>query len=111
LAQAVNGVVDSFIDLTGATGAGRRDLVLKAKDEEELLVALLEEVVYWLDTAGEVPVGVELAALPGGLQVSFQMADVGSLPLTGATPKAVTLHGLAFDRGPEGWSCSVTLDV
>jgi len=39
------------------------------------------------------------------------MADADALPVTGAAPKAVTLHGLRFDGGPDGWTCSVTLDV
>ncbi|HEX5567625.1 MAG TPA: archease [Streptomyces sp.] len=76
-----------------------------------MLVALLEEVVYWLDTEGEVPVEVELTPVTGGLRGVLQMADAGSLPVAGAAPKAVTLHELDFTRGPEGWTCSVTPDV
>jgi SHS2 domain-containing protein len=43
--------------------------------------------------------------------VDFSMAEMAALPQVGAAPKAVTLHGLAFRRGPEGFACSVTLDV
>ncbi|HZG06184.1 MAG TPA: archease [Streptomyces sp.] len=111
LAQAVRGLCESFLDLTGATGVRRRDVVVLADSDEDLLVALLDEVVYWLDAQDEVPVGVELTAVPGGLRAGLDMADAGSLPATGAAPKAVTLHGLSFGRGPEGWRCSVTLDV
>ncbi|MET8012042.1 archease [Streptomyces sp. NPDC005271] len=111
LAQAVRGVCESFLDLTGAAGVRRRDVVVRADRDEDVLVALLEEVVYWLDTEGEVPVDVELTPVTGGLRGGLQMADAGALPVTGAAPKAVTLHELAFTRGPEGWTCSVTLDV
>ncbi len=111
LAQAVRGVCESFLDLTGAVGDRRRDVVLRAERDEDLLVALLEEVVYRLDTAGEVPVGLELAPVAGGLRADLRMADADSLPVTGAAPKAVTLHELHVGHGAQGWTCSVTLDV
>lgn len=111
LVQAVRGVCASFLDLTGATGVRTRDVVLRADRDEDLLVALLEEVVFWLDTEGEVPVDVELTPVYGGLRCGLRMADAGALPVTGAAPKAVTLHELDFTHGPEGWTCSVTLDV
>ncbi|MFF4603236.1 archease [Streptomyces sp. NPDC001339] len=111
LAQAVRGVCESFLDLAGAVGVRRRDVVIRADTDEDLLVALLEEVVYWLDTQNEAPVEAELTAVRGGLRAGLSMADVGALPVTGAAPKAVTLHELTFARGPDGWHCSVTLDV
>ena len=111
MAQAVRGVCASFLDLTGVTGGRRRDVVVRAERDEDMLVALLDEVVYRLDTEGEVPVDVELAPADGGVRGVLWMADAGSLPVTGAAPKAVTLHGLAMTRGPDGWTCSVTLDV
>ncbi|MFF6772886.1 archease [Streptomyces sp. NPDC012637] len=111
MAQAVRGVCASFLDLTGVTGGRRRDVVVRAERDEDILVALLDEVVYRLDTGGEVPVDVELAPADGGVRGVLWMADAGSLPVTGAAPKAVTLHGLAMTRRPDGWTCSVTLDV
>ncbi|MEU6539509.1 archease [Streptomyces sp. NPDC047000] len=120
LAQAVRGVCESFLDLTGtvtagtagAPGAARtRHAELRAARDEDLLTALLEEVVFWLDTEDEVPLEVELTPVTGGLRCALRMADAGAFPVTGAVPKAVTLHELDVTRGPEGWTCSVTLDV
>ncbi|MCQ4083890.1 archease [Streptomyces sp. RB6PN25] len=111
LAEAVRAVVESFVDLTEATAQTSREAEITANSDEDLLVALLEELVYWLDTASEVPVAVDLDAMPGGVRARFRMADADSLPVTGATPKAVTLHQLTFSRGPDGFRCSVTLDV
>ncbi|MFC3575846.1 archease [Streptomyces yaanensis] len=111
LAQAVRGVCESFLDLTGAVGVRTRDVVVRADTDADLLVALLEEVVYWLDTEGEVPVDVELVPFAGGLRAALGVADADSLPVTGAVPKAVTLHELDFTQGAQGWTCSVTLDV
>ena len=114
LAQAVRGVVEAFIDaraLAHAQEIRRHEVVLGGECDEDLLVALLDEVVYRLDAADEIPVDVELIPLLGGLRAGLRMADARSLPVTGAAPKAVTLHGLAFAHGADGWSCSVTLDV
>ncbi|MFI1200110.1 archease [Streptomyces sp. NPDC020883] len=111
LAQAVRGMCGSFLDLAGAAGVRRREVVVRADTDEDLLVALLEEVVYWLDTHDEVPVEVRLTAVPGGLRALLCMADIGTLPVLGAAPKAVTLHGLTFAPGSGGWQCSFTLDV
>ncbi|WP_031509206.1 archease [Streptomyces megasporus] len=111
LAHAVRGACESFLDLTDAVAVRRRDVEVRADADEDLLVALLDEVVYRLDADGEVPVGVELEPVPGGLRTELHMADADTLPVTGAAPKAVTLHGLRLADGPDGWTCSVTLDV
>ncbi|MFB9391821.1 archease [Streptomyces coeruleoprunus] len=111
LVQAVRGMCVSFLDLAGARPVRSRAVEVRADRDEDLLVELLDEVVYRLDTDGEVPVGVRLTPVPGGLRADLSMADAGSLPVTGAAPKAVTLHELHLTSGPEGWSCSVTLDV
>ncbi|MFF4578479.1 archease [Streptomyces sp. NPDC001389] len=111
LAQVVRGTCASFLDLAGAVADHERDVVVRAQRDEDLLVGLLEEVVYWLDTEGEVPVEVELTPVDGGVRGVLHMAEAGSLPVTGAAPKAVTLHDLVMVCGPEGWTCSVTLDV
>ncbi|MEU1662167.1 archease [Streptomyces sparsogenes] len=111
LAQAVRGVLASCLDLAGAAGVRRREVVLRAATDEDLLADLLDEVIYWLDTADEIPVEVELTTVPGGLRVGLHMADTRSLPATGAALKAVTLHDLRCGPGPDGWRCAVTLDV
>ncbi|MYV44549.1 archease [Streptomyces sp. SID2888] len=111
LAQAVRGVCASFLDLGETTGVRVREVLVPGDSDEDLLVGLLEEVVYRLDTEGEVPVAADLAPAEGGLRVRLQMADAGAFPVTGAVPKAVTLHELDVTGGPWGWTCSVTLDV
>jgi SHS2 domain-containing protein len=111
LAQAVRAVCESFLDLTGAVGVRQRDVLVRGDRDEDVLVGLLEEVLYWLDTQGEIPIEVEPVPVADGLRVGLRMADTDPLPSTGAVPKAVTLHELDFRPGPEGWTCAVTLDV
>ncbi len=111
IAQAVLGTVESFLDTTSVhPGHGYR-CRLTAHSDEDLLAAVLDEVIYRLDTAGEAPVDLEVEPVEEGVEVRFAMADAGALPQTGAVPKAVSLHELSLAAGPAGWRCSVTLDV
>lgn len=111
ITQAVTGVVESFLDTTAAAPESTHRLRLTADTDEDLLVAVLEEVIYLVDTAGEAPVGVELEPVSGGVDVRFAMVDARRLPQVGAVPKAVSLHELYLAAGPRVWRCSVTLDV
>ena len=111
IAQAVAGTVESFLDTASAGPEHTRRRRVSADSDEDLLAAVLEEVVYLVDTVGEAPVDVALEPVSGGLDVRFAMVDVSGLPQVGAVPKAVSLHELYLASGPRGWRCSVTLDV
>jgi SHS2 domain-containing protein len=114
IAQAVLGAVESFVDIVSAHPTRTRRCRFPAEADEDLLVDVLEEVVYLLDTAGEVPVDVEIEPVEdadGSVDVRFAMVAAAGLPQVGAVPKAVSLHELRLGRGPRGWRCSVTLDV
>jgi SHS2 domain-containing protein len=114
VAEAVRALVGSFADVSGAAGAepaGSVDFRVGPGPDDELLVAVLDQVVYLLDTVSQVPTDVEVAADDSGLDVRLRMTDPGRVEMVGAVPKAVSLHELRFDAGPTGWSCTVTLDV
>lgn len=111
IAEAVLGTVESFLDTSTAHPDHSRERQVTAHSDEDLLVAVLDEVIYLLDTADEVPVDVELEPVGQGLDVRFAMVDTRGLTQVGAVPKAVSLHELCLARGPRGWRCSVTLDV
>jgi len=111
VAEAVAGMVGSFADVSGSRPGETVRVRVDRETDEDLLVAVLDEVIYLLDTRGLVPVGTEVVALDGGLAVRFAMTGAEGVPLVGAVPKAVSLHGLRFDQRGDGWSCAVTLDV
>ncbi|MFF4573812.1 archease [Streptomyces sp. NPDC001410] len=111
IVEAVRGVVGSFTELPAGACGVTRECVVSAEDDGRLLVAVLEEVIYRMDAADELPVDVSVAPEPGGVRVRFRMADSSTATQTGAVPKAVALHGLRLARESQGWACRVTLDV
>ena len=111
IAEAVRGSVALFLDVRDAVPHGRHAFHVEADQDEDLLVAVLDEVVYLLDTTGEVPLRATADPRDRGLDVVFQTADARALPRIGAVPKAVSLHELRFGHTETGWSCRVTWDV
>jgi SHS2 domain-containing protein len=111
IAEAVAGLVASFADTAGARPGGTHTAQLAVDSDADALVAVLDEVIYALDTQGGVPLDVEFTPVPDGLGLALQLAPLDEVEITGAVPKAVTLHDLRFDRSDAGWSCAVTIDV
>jgi SHS2 domain-containing protein len=110
-AEAVRGLVQSFADTAEHGSTTPHECRLAADSDEELLVAVLDEVIYRLDARGEIPAAVEVQPAGDGVLVRFAMTDARAVRPVGAVPKAVSLHELRVARGPDGWACSVTVDV
>jgi SHS2 domain-containing protein len=111
ITETVAGLVGSFADTTGAVPVQAVTTDLATATDEDALVAVLDEVIYRLDTEHAVPLTVDLEPRRTGVCVRLQLAAVDAVELTGAIPKAVTLHRLHLAQGPHGWSSAVTVDV
>lgn len=109
--EAVLGTVESFLDVSSGHAGCTRLRRVTADSDDDLLAAVLEEVIYLLDTTGQAPVDLELRDVDHGVEVAFAMADAGRLPQVGAVPKAVSLNDLRLSPDRQGWRCLVTLDV
>lgn len=109
--EAVLGAVESFLDVSSAGPTRTRRSRVTAERDDDLLAAVLDEVIYLLDTEGEIPVDLSLRDVDDGVEVSFAMADASTLPQVGAIPKAVALNDIRLSQGSAGWKCLVTLDV
>jgi len=109
--QAVLGAVESVLDTSTSGPPHTRRRHLAADRDDDLLVAVLDDVIYLLDTAGEAPVDLRLRSLDGAVDVEFAMVDATTLGQVGAVPKAVSLNELRLQQGEDRWRCSVTLDV
>jgi SHS2 domain-containing protein len=78
-----------------------------------MLVAVVGEVIYRLDADGEIPVTAAVRPAPGGgVVLTLTLADVHEAEITGAVPKATSLHDLRCAPEATGWwSCGITIDV
>ncbi|MEU4822889.1 archease [Actinomadura sp. NPDC023710] len=112
VAEAVAGLVESFADVSGVRPSGGIRVDVPPGPDADLLVAVLDEVVYRLDVDGVLVLDAEITGAPdGGLTVRLATGDAAEAVGTGAVPKAVSLHELRFGRDARGWSCAVTIDV
>ncbi len=113
IAEAVRGLVESFADV-GRSGCRRAtECHLAAHSDADLLAAAVEEVIYGLDTDGEIPADVEVSrAADGGIDLRLRVVDAAAVEIVGAAPKAASLSGLTCAPDPSGgWSGAVTIDV
>ena len=113
VADAVAAMVESFVDTSGATADAETEHRVPPGEAPDLLVGVLDEVIFRLETEAALPLATEVrAADDGGLLVRWRTTDTDAVELIGAVPKAVSLHELRFGRDEGGgWSCAVTLDV
>jgi SHS2 domain-containing protein len=113
VAEAVAALVETCADVSRARPVATEEFQVPAGPDEDMLVAVLDRVVYLIDTAGQLPVRADVSASGGGFGVRLEMADADAdaVEVTGAAPKAVSLHELRFAADPAGWSCAVTVDV
>ncbi|WP_433467486.1 archease [Spirillospora sp. CA-128828] len=110
--EAVAGLVESFADVSGVPSSREIRVDVPPAPDADLLVAVLDEVIYRLDADGSLVLGAEITSTPdGGLHVWLAAGDAGAATGVGAVPKAVSLHELRFGRDARGWSCVVTIDV
>ncbi len=87
-------------------------LATSCDEPEEALVALLEEVIFVLDVAAEVPVRVRLAKADRGFAGTMEVVPLDAVELAGPAPKAVSYHGLEMRREEGGgWRCRVLIDL
>lgn len=123
VAQAVRGLVDSVATTARDAVSTARDPVstvefeVGGETDEELLVGVLDEVIYRMDVSGQVPVTSTVRAGSRGLDVTCGMAEVGT-PGAGTRPgapprqrRSASLHAPRLSPGPGYWSCTVTLEV
>ncbi|MBE1536610.1 archease [Actinomadura algeriensis] len=113
IAEAVAGLVDGFADVSAVRRLRTVELDVPPGPDEDLLVSVLDEVIFRLEVEGEIVLGSGFVPAGGGLTARLTVGDVVEATAVGAVPKAVSLHGLRFgpDTGIGGWSCAVTIDV
>jgi SHS2 domain-containing protein len=111
LVEAALGAVATFAEVGGVHPTAVRHARIAESDDDDVLAAVLDEVVYLLEVRGEVPVDVEVETFDGALDLRLAVADLRRVEIVGAPPKAVSWNELHLAPDPYGWSCAATLDV
>ncbi|MFF4586155.1 archease [Streptomyces sp. NPDC001388] len=111
LVEAALGIVECFADVTAVRPTAVERVQLDEAADDDLLSALLDEVVHRLEVRGQVPVDLEAEATDDGLDVRLAVAGLTDVEIVGAVPRGVAWHDLHFGPDPYGWSCAVTVDV
>lgn len=112
LAEAVGALVSVFAEVPDTAATTTRPVALGPAPDADLLVALLEEVIYTVDALALVPARAHLAdTRQGGIAGDLEVVDAAQVALVGPVPKAVSWHDLEIveDRGT--WRCRVVVDV
>jgi SHS2 domain-containing protein len=111
--EEVLALVESFADTSAADTADPVAISLDRARDDDLLVGLLEEVLYLVEVLGVVPsVAAVTERDDGGLGGFFDVVRITEVEAVGAAPKAVARGDLQFGCDAEGrWSCRVTVDV
>ncbi len=112
LAEAVSALVSVFADVRDTATTTTLPVVLEPAPSPDLLVGLLEEVIYTVDVFGKVPAHVHLAeAEDGGVAGDLEVVGAAEVVLIGPVPKAVSWHGLEIGEEEGTWRCRVVVDV
>lgn len=112
LAEAVRALVGTFADARDATVERSMPVALDAALDEDLAVALLEDVLYLLDADDAVVAGVELEETEdGSLEGTLELVPAAAVEPVGAVPKGVSRSDLLFERAYDGWHCRFIVDV
>lgn len=85
--QAVLGTIDSFLDTSSARPNRTHRCQLVGLSDEDLLAAVLEEILYLLDTENEAPIDVELEPIDTGVDVRLAMCESRSCPRSAPCPR------------------------
>jgi protein archease len=112
LEELVRGVVDTFAETRTAMSTREIPLEVGAARDEDVVVALVDDVCYLLDADGLVVVDVTLEEEEDGdFDGIFFVAPVDAVVPTGAAPKGVSRSDLQFGWDGVLWRARVIVDV
>lgn len=111
LVEAALGMVECFADITAVRPTAVERFQLAECSDDDLLIALLDEVAHRLEACGQVPVDVEAEITEDGMDVRLAVAAMADVEVVGPVPMTVGWHELRIGPDPYGWSCAVTVDA
>lgn len=77
----------------------------------DLLVLLLEEILFDADARGHVPIATEVEVRGDHLVGRITAVPIEDVAIVGSIPKGVSYSDLEFERSDGGWRCRAVVDV
>jgi SHS2 domain-containing protein len=112
LTEAMLGLVQLFAEPADTATTRTVPVSAEAGPATDLLVSLLEEVIYVTDVLAVVPVRFHLAETEdGGVAGDIEVVEAKQAELVGPIPKAVSYHGLEMAEHDGTWRCRAVVDV
>ena len=109
--EAAAAFVDIFVNSGHAAGGDSRAFDVGPGRPEDLLVLLLEELLFDVETRGQVAVATRVEPRGDHLCGTFTFLPVEQLEVIGPLPKGVSYHDLEFGDADRTWRCRATVDV
>lgn len=110
--EAVGALVETYVGGSHGRHLGEHRFCVAPGAPEEMLLCVLDEVIFALDTAPGVPIGATISPSDdGGLVVTLALADARHLEPTGAVPKAVSRSELLLEVVPGRVGCRFLVDL
>jgi SHS2 domain-containing protein len=109
--EAVTALVDICFDTSDASTERTRAVAIGPGAPDVLLLSVLDELIFLLDTSLHVPVGAAVAHDGDQLAVEIRLAERDSVEPSGAGPKAISRSDLSVVVGPDEARCSFLVDV
>lgn len=109
--EAVAAFVDVFADTGGAPEGLSEAFEVGPGGPDDLLVLLLEEVLFDAEARGHVPIVTTVDVHRNHLVGTFATVPIEELDIIGSVPTGVSYSELEFGRAEVGWRCRATVDV
>lgn len=111
-AEAVACLVELFAEVADSPATVTVPFDMGPDSVEELLVLLMEEVLYLVDVMGRIPVETRISATEeGGMVGFFEVLPTEAAVAVGPVPRAIARQGLRVGATEQGWACRVTIEV
>ncbi|HUI03434.1 MAG TPA: archease [Acidimicrobiales bacterium] len=112
LGQALLGLVRSFAEVPDSAATQLLPIAAPPGGPEDVLVSLLEDLLYVVDVFSVVPLRFHLSETEGGgIAGDMEVVPADQVEVVGPVPKGVSYHGLSMAPHDGGWRCHVLIDV
>lgn len=110
--EAVAALAELYAEAGDAVVVAERELSVPPAPPGDMLLDLLDEVVFALDVAEGIPIEARVRpGTDGGLEVRLRLADPPTVEPAGAAPKAISRSGLEVTRVAGAVRCRFLVDV